>query len=64
MLGFKKTCACAGDGKARATVLDPFNGAATTGLVARELGMNYIGIELKQEYLEISRSRLSQGALF
>ncbi len=42
------------------TVLDPFNGAATTGLVALNLGRKYLGIELNPEYIEISRKRLDR----
>ena len=57
------TCQCNAP-SARSIVLDPFNGAATTGYVARELGFNYIGIELNPEYLEISKKRLAQGQLF
>ena len=40
------------------TVLDPFNGAGTTGLVAVKNGRNYIGIELNPEYVEMSRRRI------
>jgi DNA modification methylase len=40
------------------TVLDPFNGAATTGLVAQKYGRNYIGIDLNPDYIEMSRKRL------
>ena len=40
------------------TVLDPFNGAATTGLVALQHGRNYIGCELNPEYIELSEKRL------
>lgn len=39
-------------------VLDPFFGAGTTGLVATELGREYLGIELNPEYVEISKRRL------
>ena len=42
-----------------ATVLDPFSGAATTGLVALTLGRRYIGIELNPEYVAMSRKRLA-----
>lgn len=45
------------------TVLDPFSGAATTALVAKENGRKAIGIELNEQYLEISRRRLSQSVL-
>ena len=39
-------------------VLDPFMGAGTTALVARELGRHYIGIELNTEYIDIAEKRL------
>ena len=45
------------------TVLDPFSGAATTALVAKENGRQCIGIELNEEYLRISRKRLAQSVL-
>ena len=41
------------------TVLDPYFGAGTTGLVADRLGRNCIGIELNPEYAAIARKRLS-----
>ena len=40
------------------TVLDPFSGAATTALVARDHFRNAIGIELSEEYLQIAVDRL------
>jgi DNA modification methylase len=47
-------------------VLDPFNGAGTTGVVAIQHGRTYTGIELNSEYLEIARQRIdvpAQGSL-
>lgn len=44
------------------TVLDPFFGAGTTGLVADRLGRNCIGIELNPEYAEIARRRIRDDA--
>lgn len=41
------------------TVLDPFNGSGTTGVVALKQGRNYIGCELNPEYVAMSRNRLS-----
>ena len=38
-------------------VLDPFSGAATTGLVAVQHGRRYIGIELNPEYIELANRR-------
>ena len=40
------------------TVLDPFSGTGTTGVVALELGRSYIGIELNPEYAKHSEQRL------
>ena len=45
-------------------VLDPFFGAGTTGLVAKQLGRNYLGIELNPEYIKIANKRLAQEQLF
>lgn len=38
-------------------VLDPFNGAGTTTLVAQELGRKYIGFELSEYYHQIALNR-------
>ena len=39
-------------------VLDPFVGIGTTLIVAKKLGLWYHGIDLKEEYCEMSRKRL------
>ena len=39
-------------------VLDPFSGAGTTCLKAKELGRNYIGIELNPKYADMARARI------
>ena len=44
-------------------VLDPFMGAGTTALVARQLKRNFIGIEISKEYIEIAKRRLKQKIL-
>jgi len=41
------------------TVLDPFFGAGTTGVVAQKHGRNWIGIELNAEYVEIAQARIN-----
>jgi len=48
-------CACPEGG----TVLDPFFGSGTVGLVAEQLNKKWIGIELSEEYIEICKKRLS-----
>ena len=40
------------------TVLDPFFGAGTTGLVALRLGREFIGIELNPKYCEMAKKRI------
>lgn len=42
-----------------ATVLDPFSGLGTTGVVCRELGRKYIGIEMDLGYCEKSIERIN-----
>ena len=41
------------------TVLDPFMGSGTTGKMAKQLGRNFIGIELDKEYFEIATKRIN-----
>jgi DNA modification methylase len=41
-------------------VLDPFSGAATTGLVAIQHGRQYIGIELNPQYVELASRRFAE----
>lgn len=39
-------------------VLDPFVGSGTTCIVAKELGRNYLGIEIKEDYYNLALSNL------
>lgn len=41
-------------------VLDIFMGSGTTGVVAKRLGRNYIGIELNEEYIKIANDRINR----
>ena len=50
-------CGC-NEGFTSGTVLDPFFGAGTTGLVALKQNKKFIGIELNPEYIEIAKKRL------
>lgn len=53
-------CILAGSA-AGGTVLDPFFGAGTTGLVAKKHGRECIGMELNPAYAEIAKVRLGQA---
>ena len=44
------------------TVLDPFGGSGTTGIVATNHNRNAILCELNQEYIEIAKDRINQQA--
>ncbi len=41
------------------TVLDPFMGSGTTGKMAKQLGRNFIGIELDETYFNIAKERIA-----
>jgi hypothetical protein len=43
------------------TVLDPFFGAGTTGLVAQQHGRNWIGCELNPVYAEMASKRIKDA---
>ncbi len=45
-----------------ATVMDPFCGSGTTGVVALRHGRSFIGIELNSEYVELARERIIADA--
>lgn len=42
-------------------VLDPFFGSGTVGLVSKEEGREFIGIELNPEYVEMAKKRIQGG---
>lgn len=56
-IGFKPSCECA-CGKVGGTVLDPFGGAGTTGLVAKQHGRSAILLELNPDYAAMARERI------
>ena len=40
------------------TILDPFSGSGTTGVVAKRLNRNYIGFEIDEKFVKISKERI------
>jgi hypothetical protein len=61
-VGWRPTCECNAAEAVPCTVMDPFSGTGTTGIVALRLGRNYVGIELKRAYADASRDRLKADA--
>jgi DNA modification methylase len=57
-VGWESTCQCGGQASGRPVVLDPFSGSGTTGMVALQLGRDYIGIDLNENYLEMAKARV------
>jgi len=60
-VGWKQNCDCTTTNTIPATVLDPFFGAGTTGLVSQQHGRNWIGCELNPEYAEIALKRIEDA---
>lgn len=56
-----KPCILAGS-KENDSILDPFAGAGTTGLVSLRHGRDFVGIELNPEYVQMARRRLINDA--
>ena len=42
-------------------VLDPFNGAGTTTLVARKQGRRFIGIDVSEQYCNMALKRIAES---
>jgi len=42
-------------------ILDPFMGSGTTGIAAKNLGRDFIGIEIFQEYFDIAKQRIDNA---
>lgn len=56
-VGWHPTCSCHAEA-IPGTVLDPFTGSGTTGVVALKLGRSFIGLELNPEYVTMARRRI------
>ncbi|MHA1550259.1 MAG: site-specific DNA-methyltransferase [Alphaproteobacteria bacterium] len=41
-------------------ILDPFFGSGTTGVVAKELGRHYIGLEKEEKYIKVAKQRIAE----
>jgi len=57
-VGWEPGCSCGAAKREPCVVLDPFAGAGTTLVVARDLGRDAIGIELNRQFVAIAKRRL------
>ena len=57
-IAWQPTCTCDAGDPIPATVLDPFFGAGTTGLVSDRLGRDCIGIDLNADYCDMAQRRI------
>ena len=58
---FEKQCKCETNETKAGTVLDPFGGAGTTGVVAENNKRNAVLLELNPEYIEIAEERIAKN---
>lgn len=42
------------------SIIDPFMGVGTTGIIANKLDIDFTGIELSKEYLDVAKDRLQK----
>jgi DNA-directed RNA polymerase subunit RPC12/RpoP len=61
-IGWRATCKCDAGEPRRGVVLDPFCGTARTGLAARALWFDFVGVELAHDHAELSRKILYEDA--
>lgn len=59
-LGWTKSCNCLDKEIDKSVVLDIFCGSGTTGIVAMRNGRKFIGIDGKQEYINIAKNRFEE----
>lgn len=58
-IGWEQTCKHVIDEVVPCTVLDPFMGSGTTGMVAYRKGRDFVGIELNPDYIEMAKERIT-----
>ena len=58
--GWQPTCECDASDPVPCTILDPFGGSGTTGMVARQEGRACVMIELNPGYAAMHRARVMQ----
>jgi DNA modification methylase len=57
-VGWHPGCGCPAHEPVPCTVLDPFSGSGTTGVVALDNGRAYVGLDINEEYADLAVARL------
>lgn len=64
-VGWRAGCECEETigpiGPMPCTVLDPFAGSGTVGVVCRRMGLNFVGVELNPDYVAMGRKRIERA---
>ena len=60
-VNWKATCTCGVTETVGATILDPFAGSGTVGVVALRHSRQFVGVDLKREYLDLARARIEHS---
>jgi site-specific DNA-methyltransferase (cytosine-N4-specific) len=64
-IGWRPSCSCPEQEPRPGVVLDPFAGSGRTGIEARRLGLDFVGVELNPAYVEMgSRLLVADAPLF
>lgn len=59
-IGWRPSCRCPAHDPMPATVLDPFAGSGTTGVVATGLGRRFVGVDLSPKYCRMADRRINR----
>ena len=62
LLEMKKECIKV-SGLKNGIILDPFLGTGTTGLVAKQMNLDFIGIEIDKDYFNFAKNRIESTLL-
>lgn len=62
-LGWRASCSCEAGDPVPAVILDPFAGSGTVGLVAKNYGRHFVGLDLKLDYCRMATRRIGEDVL-
>jgi len=60
LLGWAPSCNCSTVETVPCRLLDPFCGSGTMGLIAKELGLDFVGVDLSELYCDMARKRIRE----